>query len=114
METLGIIQTDLGCEHLAVSISETCSLALAISDLRRHAGVNFVLMVAVSDCAGPHAALPYCPQVRRNSQTLGDPHVAAALHIFFAETETKRGLLQSATKHVVLGRRLNTGTELLA
>ena len=107
--TLGIIQTDLGCEHLAIEhFQKACSLAQAISDLSQTCWSQLRLMVAVSDCAGPDAALPLLAQVRRNSQKLGDPHVAAALHIFFAETETKRGLLQSATKHVVLGRGLLT------
>lgn len=107
--TMGIIRNDLGCEQVAIQhFQRACSLAQAAGDLSLLCWSQLRLMVTVADSSGPQAALPLLAQVRCNSQKLGDPHVAAALHVFFAEMEAKRGLFQSAIKHTSLGCRLLT------
>ena len=105
--TLGIIRNDLGEQHLAIGhFQRACALAKLAADHRQTCWSQLRLMLAVADSAGPNAVLPLLAEIRANCQRLGDPHVSAALHIFFAEMETKRGLLQNAKRHVSLGRRL--------
>src|SRR5262245_28054028 len=105
--TLGIIHNDLGRERLAIQhFQRACSLAQSVGDLPQMCWSTLRLMLAVADSAGPQAAQPLLAKVKVSARRLGDLHVTAALHVFLAEMETKRGLLQNAAKHVSLGRRL--------
>jgi DNA-binding NtrC family response regulator/tetratricopeptide (TPR) repeat protein len=62
------------------------------------------LMLTLAEDAGPQAALVLLPEVRKNIVQLGDRQAMAALHIFLAEIETKRGLFDSVKRHLAIGR----------
>jgi len=105
--TLGVIRNDFGLGHLAIEhFQRAYSLAQSAGNLTQSCWTQLRLMLAIGDRIGPNAALPLLSQVRVNSQKLGDLHVSAALHIFLAEMEAKRGLLQNARRHVSLGLSL--------
>ena len=63
-------------------------------------------MLSVADRSGPDSAVPILAQIRTNAVKLGDPQVSAALHIFVGEMEAKRGLVQNAQRHAILGQKL--------
>jgi len=89
-------------EHVQRSVS----LARQADDLHRLCHAQLRLMVMVADRAGPRAVAPLLAEVRWHCVRLGDPHESAALHVFLAEAEAKRGLIDTASRHLDLGLRL--------
>ena len=86
--------------------------ALAIgrkADLTRACWAGMSLARLVADRVGPEAAAPLLAQVRADVIKLGNPIVSAGLHVCVGEMEARRGLLQTAERHVRLAQAiLNT------
>ena len=68
------------------------------------------LFLALADHAGPDAAITYLATLRRDILRLGDPLASAALHLFVAQVEAKRGLVDRAREHIRIGRSLLLGS----
>ena len=64
------------------------------------------LMSVVSERSGPEAAAALLADVRHIAIRLGDPHVTAQLHLYVAEMEAKRGLLDNARRHSAIARAI--------
>ena len=64
------------------------------------------ILAIVSDRSGPAAGSSLLAEVRELATKLGDPQVTARLHLFVAQTEAKRGLLDNAKRHTALARRI--------
>jgi hypothetical protein len=63
-------------------------------------------MSIVSERSGPGAAAALLGEVRQLATKLGDPHITAQLHLYVAEMEAKRGLLENARRHSAIARRI--------
>ena len=63
-------------------------------------------MAVVSERSGPGAAAALLAEVRQLATNLGDSHVTAKLHLFVAEMEAKRGLLENARRHSAIARHI--------
>ena len=82
------------------------SLARQANDLYRLCYAQLRLMVMLADSTGPQSVAALLAELRWNCLRLGDPHVSAALHVFLAEAEAKRGLVETASRHNELAQRL--------
>jgi DNA-binding NtrC family response regulator/tetratricopeptide (TPR) repeat protein len=87
------------------------SLARGARDLRRVCRAQTLLVSILSDRYGPDAAAPLISELRTNATKLGDPHTTVALHVFVGETEAKRGLLESASRHAGIALGILSETE---
>ena len=58
------------------------------------------------DLPGPEASAALLAEARQLATNLGDSHVTAKLHLFVAEMEAKRGLLENARKHSAIARHI--------
>ena len=67
---------------------------------------QLVLMLTLAERPYFDASIAILPELRRSVAQLGDPSVTAALHLFVAQIETRRGLLANARHHVRLGRSI--------
>ena len=97
--------TDAGLSHL----QRAGSFSSAGGDLRQLCWIQSKLLAVVSERSGPEAATPLLANLRRATTKLGDPETTAQLHLFVAEMEAKRGLLDSAVRHVTLAQQLIEG-----
>src|SRR5262249_15376090 len=64
------------------------------------------LFVRLSEQSGPDAAASMLPPLRATAARTGDVTVLAALHLFVAQAEAKRGLVRPASRHLQLARPL--------
>ena len=62
------------------------------------------LLLALADRADTREAVALLPLARRAVIRLGDRLVSAALHVYVAQLESKRGLLDGAWNHLRVGR----------
>src|SRR3954469_18781102 len=91
-----------GIRHLNRSVL----LAEQASDQHTLFSAKLKLLLILSDGSGPSAISSVLADVREIATKLGDPEVTARLHLFIAESEAKRGLLDNAKRHIAIGRRL--------
>jgi len=63
-------------------------------------------LIMLSDRFGPAAASSVLADLRQLATKLGDAEVTARLHLFVAQAEAKRGLLDNAKRHTSIARRL--------
>jgi hypothetical protein len=82
-------------EHLQRSASR----AQEASAFDRAFVAQLYLMAVMSDRSGPGAAAALLAKVRQLATKLDCPQVTAPLHLFVAEMEAKRGLLNNARRH---------------
>lgn len=75
-------------------------------DLPSTCMAQLYLLAQAADRAGLESARSISQEVRKNVTRLGDPVITAALHIFIAEIDGKRGLLTSADNHTRIAQRL--------
>jgi tetratricopeptide (TPR) repeat protein len=107
---LGLIAADYGeTEAALIHLQRALSFAEVSNDLKQICWCQLRLLLLFADTSGPAAALQMLERARTNITKLGDPVLSAALHIFVGEMEAKRGLIQSATRHTMLGQRLLDG-----
>jgi transcriptional regulator with PAS, ATPase and Fis domain/tetratricopeptide (TPR) repeat protein len=103
----GHIDLEDGDTQRAVGrFQRAASLARGTDDLELLCRVQMKLLVVVADVSGPDAAAPILSDLRHSTTRLGDPHTTAALHVFVAEMEARRGLLHSAQKHLSIANGL--------
>lgn len=94
--------TNAALSHIqrAISLSDSCGNDWNSCMFRLR------LLVMMTDKSGPLSVVPLFAKLRAQCTKLGDPSLSACLHIFIAETETKRGLLRSGERHARLGKSL--------
>jgi tetratricopeptide (TPR) repeat protein len=85
-------------------------LAQEAGDLHALFAANIQLLVILSDRFGPAAGSAVLADVRQIATKLGDPEITARLHLFVAQIEAKRGLLENARRHTALARRILKGS----
>lgn len=95
-------ETDEAIAHLRRS----AVVARQAKDLRRLCWAELRLLLILSDRSGFESVRPLVAEIRRNTVTLGDRQLSAALHIFIGQIEAKRGLLRRALWHTKLAQRL--------
>jgi len=86
------------------------AIARKADDLVRACWSGLFLTLLVAERIGPDAAAPLLAQVRVDVIKLGDPVVSAGLHVYVGEMEAKRGLLQSAERHIRLAQAILSGS----
>jgi DNA-binding NtrC family response regulator/tetratricopeptide (TPR) repeat protein len=85
-------------------------LRSAIAEAEKGACLNAVcwaelrLLIALFEASPADAAASFLSTVRRHVYQLGDPKVTAALHLFVAEVEAKRGAVGTSARHVRVAR----------
>ena len=83
-------------------LQRAAAIALASGDYERACWAQLWLLIVVSDHSGPDATVSLLAELRANTVRSADPVILAALHIFVAQMEAKRGLLSSAHRHIRL------------
>ena len=91
-----------GMDHL----QRSASFAREVGRLDRVFTAQLKLMAVVSERSGPGAAAALLAEVRQLATKLGNPQITAQLHLYVAETEAKRGLVDNARRHSALARRI--------
>src|SRR3954452_1200872 len=67
---------------------------------------KLAMLDVLSDRSGPAAVASILAEVRQIATRLGDPQVTARLHVFVAQIEARRGLLDNAMRHTSIARRI--------
>ncbi|MGH7485206.1 MAG: tetratricopeptide repeat protein, partial [bacterium] len=91
---------EMGLGHL----QRAALAALQTTDLHALFGAKLFAFVILSERSGPAAGASAIADLRQIATKLGDPEVTARLHLFVAQAEAKRGLLENATRHTALAR----------
>jgi tetratricopeptide (TPR) repeat protein len=91
----------LGLRHLQRAIT----LASRSQDIRSLCWAQLRLLLVLSDQSGPASATPLLANLRPAVMKSGDPAIMAALHIYLAETEAKRGLIRTARRHLKIANQ---------
>jgi tetratricopeptide (TPR) repeat protein len=86
-------QISRAIEHLQMA-------AAALPDPELSCWVQLRLMAAIGEMSGREAAITRLDDVTRTLTKYGDARPFAALHLWFVETDTMRGDLQSARRHL--------------
>ena len=94
--------TERGLSHL----HRAALVAQQAADLRALFGAKLYLLTILSDRSGPAAGSSILADVRQIATRLGDPEITARLHLFVAQAEAKRGLLENAKRHTSLASRI--------
>jgi transcriptional regulator with PAS, ATPase and Fis domain/tetratricopeptide (TPR) repeat protein len=94
--------TERGLSHL----QRAALIAQQAADLRALFGAKLYLLIILSDRSGPAAGSSILADVRQIATKLGDPEITARLHLFVAQAEAKRGLLENAKRHTSLASRI--------
>ena len=103
---LARLELELGHVDEGISrLQRAISAASECHDFARLCWAELRLLLVVSDRSGPDSVTPLLAELRTHVMQSGDPGIMAALHIYLAETEAKRGLLRNARRHLHIGRR---------
>ena len=94
--------SDGGCGHL----QRAALIAEKAEDLHALFNPKLLLLVVLCDVSGPAAASSLLADVRQIATKLGDSEVTTRLHLWIARTEAQRGLLENASRHTLLARRI--------
>ncbi len=104
---LASICRDRGQLREAVAhLERACRFAEAAQSAALQCWTSLRLMMVTGEMDGAEAAIAMLPEIRRRVTNLADPIVLAALHLWVAEFESKRGLLATADKHIQMGRAI--------
>jgi DNA-binding NtrC family response regulator/tetratricopeptide (TPR) repeat protein len=90
-------------------LQRAIGIAHTVNDYERISWAQIRLLIIVSEHAGPDAVVSLLAELRANVARTADPVLAAALHVFVAQMEAKRGLLSSARRHVRLALAMLEG-----
>jgi len=93
---------DSGLDHL----QRAALSAQQGGDLHALFSAKLFTLIMLSDRFGPAAASSVLAELRQLATKLGDPEVTARLHLFVAQAEAKRGLLDNARRHTSMARRI--------
>ena len=98
--TIGLIEWDEGNTNGAIEhVQRSVLLAKRADNLERLCWSQLRLWTMFANRSDTDTAAPILSELRTNSIRLGDPRVLAALHVFVAEIEAKRGFTISARTH---------------
>src|SRR3954463_1103986 len=104
---LGRLALDRGdVENAFAHLQRAALIAQQAADLHALFDAKLQLLVILSDRSGPAAASSLLADVRRVATKVGDPIVTVRLHLWIAQAEAKRGLLDNASKHSLLAKRI--------
>jgi transcriptional regulator with PAS, ATPase and Fis domain/tetratricopeptide (TPR) repeat protein len=103
-------QTEAGISYLQRAFAD----AGRSGDLRQMCLIQLKLFAVLSEQAGTDATAPLLAQLRTATTRLGDAEITSALHLAIGEVEAQRGFLESAARHVSIGRQLVAGTSNLS
>jgi DNA-binding NtrC family response regulator/tetratricopeptide (TPR) repeat protein len=73
---------------------------------REGAWARLRLFLVLADTTSPESLATQLGELRRAVIRLGDPAMTVALHLSVAETESRRGVLESASRHLHVARAL--------
>jgi tetratricopeptide (TPR) repeat protein len=105
--TIGLIEWDEGNTDSAIEhVQRSVLLAKRADDLERLCWSQLRLWTMFANRSDIDTAAPILSELRANSIRLGDPCVLAALHVFVAEIEAKRGFTVSARTHTEIAVNL--------
>lgn len=99
-------EVDGRVETAIAHVQRSVTLARQAHDGHRLCHAQLRLLVMLADSSGPQSVAALLSELRWNCLRLGDAHLSAALHVFLAEAEAKRGLVDSAARHNELGQRM--------
>ena len=104
---LGNVCRDRGELGTAVSHFQRASMiAQQGGDVETAAWAQMRQMMTVAEISGPEIAVGLLAQTRRLVNQTGNNQITAALHLYLAEIETKRGLFDSVRRHLRTGEAL--------
>src|SRR4051812_6601090 len=98
--------TDGNVQGTLANFQRAVSFAEIADDPDRSFWAQLRLFITVSEQSGPDAASAMLPTLRGTAAKTGDATVLAALHLFVAQAEAKRGLVRPAVRHLALARPL--------
>jgi DNA-binding NtrC family response regulator/tetratricopeptide (TPR) repeat protein len=93
---------DAAVDHLQRAVA----LSIDARDLEQASWTQLWLWLFLAERCGTDAASPSLETLRSNAAAHPDPQLLAAIHLFVAINEGKRGFLQSAQRHNRIGREL--------
>ena len=107
---LGRLELEIGAVDSGIAhLQRSATFASQGAELARLCWAQLRLLLVLSDRSGPDSVVPLLGELRVNVMRSGDPSIMAALHIYLAETEAKRGLLRNAQRHLGIGKRSLSG-----
>ena len=89
-----------------VYLQRAVTLAVSTGDFERACWAQLRLLVLLSERSGTEAILPLLAELRANAGRTGNAAIMAALHVFVAQTEAKRGLTSNAKRHLRIAAHL--------
>lgn len=95
---------DAELRHLQKAIT----LAERVHDLKRACLAQLRLLALIADRSGLHSVGSLLSVLRAKATKLGDAAVTAALHVFVAELDGKRGSIESGIRHTRLAQQILT------
>lgn len=104
---LGRILLDEGHTERGLAHLQRAALAAQqAADPHTLFGTKLLLLLVLADRFGPAAGTSLLADVRQIATKLGDPEITTRLHLFVAQSEARRGLLENAKRHTSLARRI--------
>jgi DNA-binding NtrC family response regulator len=108
----GRIAADTGATTAAVAHFQAATSACEKArDNALMCWVQLRMVAVLAESSGQQAAATVLGELRQNAVRLGDPIVSAALHVYVAQMEGKRGRVANAVKHTLLAQQLLGGEE---
>jgi DNA-binding NtrC family response regulator/tetratricopeptide (TPR) repeat protein len=109
---LGNVSRERGhADDAAQRFQHAISFAEAAGDSEGACWAELRLLATIGDRGAMSVATARLPEVRHRVNRSGDPSLLAALHLWVAEVETKRGLADVARAHIRQGRAILAGHE---
>ncbi len=107
---LGLVNSQRSARDGISHFQKAVALARQAGDTETLCWALLRSMSAIVDSSGADAANSVIRELRNEAVKLGNPVVLAALHVFLAQIEAKRGLLKNAKKHANIGESLLNGS----
>jgi tetratricopeptide (TPR) repeat protein len=95
-----IVLEDGDTQRAIKQLQRAAEVARDAPDLELLCKVQMRLLLVIADLSGPDAAAPILSELRRTATMLGDVQSTAAVHVFVAEMEARKGLFHSAERHL--------------
>ena len=110
LTALGTISHDRGDRLSAVEhLNAALRLAEAAGAAKEAAWARLRLFLVLADTSSPESLASHIGELRRAVMRLGDTAMTVTLHLSVGETESRRGALESATRHVRVASSLLKG-----
>lgn len=107
---LGTLSFEAGHVREAVSqLNQAVGIAAAAGASHEACWAKLRLFLALSHVSPPEAVGGLLTDLRRHVARIGDTGTTIALHLFVAEIESQRGIVETAQRHVKVGNALLDG-----